>query len=81
MQFSLCLRCAHRFLLTFGNWSAKEAEVPELVQRLLEKKGISVEELKSNPQLIKQWKQDLYRIRGKQLGTKTEAAAASTEFW
>jgi hypothetical protein len=48
----------------------KEIEVPKLIQTLLEKKGISVEELKSNPQLIKQWKQDLYRMRGKQLEQK-----------
>lgn len=55
--------------ITFG-YTDKEVEVPKLVQRLLEKKGISIEVLKSNPQLIKKWKQDLYRMRGKQLEQK-----------
>ncbi len=70
--FSCSFLCAFGVLtvfITFGN-EAKEAEVPKLVQRLLEKKGISVEELKSDPQLLKQLKHYLYRIRGEQLGQK-----------
>ena len=80
--FSCSFLCAFGVLtvfITFGN-EAKEVEVPELVQRLLEKKGISVEELKSNPQLIKQWKQDLYRIRGKQLGQKQKPQLLQRNF-
>ena len=65
----LCILSGHIRPITYG-YSDKEMEVPKLIQILLEKKGISVEELKSNPQLIKQWKQDLYQLRSKQMRPK-----------
>lgn len=65
--------------ITFG-YTDKEVEVPKLVQRLLEKKGISIEELKSNPQLIKQWNDYLYRIGGKQLEQKRKMQLPQRNF-
>ena len=72
--FFLCFLCAFNVLMGFttsrSGYSDEEVGVPKLIQILLKKEGISVEELKSNPQLIKKWKQDLYRMRGKQLEQK-----------
>lgn len=68
-RFFLYLFCGLVVLIgvvTFGK-SADETEVPKLIQMFLEKEGISLDELKSRPHLLKQWKQSLYRIRGKEL--------------
>lgn len=70
--FFLCFLSAFNVLIGFttSGYSDGGVEVPKLIQTLLKKEGISVEELQSNPQLIKKWKQDLYRMRGKQLEQK-----------
>lgn len=70
--FFLSFLCVFNVLIgiTTVGYEDNEVEVPELIQTFLKKHGISIEELKSNPQLINRWKQNLYRIRSKQLGRK-----------
>ena len=66
--------------ITTVGYEDNEVEIPELVQTFLKKEGISIEELKSNPQLINQWKQDLYRLRSKQLGRKQMSGVPQRNF-
>ena len=81
-KFFFSLLCAFGVfmgVITLGN-EDNEAEVPKLIQIFLKEEGISVEELQSNPQLIKQWKAYLYRIRGKQLGQKQKPQLLQRNF-
>ncbi|MYI93089.1 hypothetical protein F4083_02025, partial [Candidatus Poribacteria bacterium] len=66
--------------ITTVGYEDNEVEIPELLQTFLKKEGISIEELKSNPQLINQWKQDLYRLRSKQLGRKQMSGVPQRNF-
>ena len=52
--------------ITTVGYEDNEDEPPKLIQTFLNKKGITIEELKSNQQLIQQLKTDLYRIIGKE---------------
>lgn len=83
-RFFLYLFCGTVVLIevvTFGKSAGEtEVEVPKLIQMFLKKEGISLDELKLRPQLIKQWKQGLYRIRGEQLGQKQKPILPQRNF-
>ena len=80
--FFLSSLCVFNVLIgiTTVGYQDNEVEIPELVKTYLKKQGISIEELKSNPQLINQWKQDFYRIRSKQLGRKQMSGVPQRNF-
>lgn len=52
--------------ITTVGYEHNEDEPPKLIQTFLKKKGITIEELKSNQQLIQQLKTNLYQIIGKE---------------
>lgn len=65
--------------ITTVGYEDNQEKIPELVQIFLNKKGLSIDDLKSNPQLINQWKQNLYRMRGKQLVQTQKSKLPSRE--
>ncbi len=74
----ICVFSVFMGIATVG-YVENQIKVPELVQTFLNKKGISIDDLKLNPQLINQWKQDLYRMRGKQLVQTQKSKLPSRE--
>ncbi len=79
--FLLSFLCAFNVFMgiTTVGYEDNQEKIPELVQTFLNKKGISIDELKSNPQLINQLKQDLYRMRSKQLAQTQKSKLHSQE--